>query len=326
MVTVLVTHVVSEVCVLRRLLPIVCLAPLPGCELLDILSQELEVPITFETPPQIFDLDEAIAAAEAGACATDPSEPCDAVRAICLSDASRDCDPPSLPSEFPGSITVPNLDGTESVVEANELVQKAGVSEAAEFEIAIPVDTATELEKQGVPSVDLAQSVSVEAFAFTWPSNTLTFDLPPLDIYVSREAVALEDLDAKALIRDGRVTFVGRIGVDLDDDGEFDVGQVAGGTDLVPLAFEESGKEEFNGAVLSGRFTLVAAVPEGYEFRLKQKEGTEASPVLLKPSGAGEVGVKASFLFKVRASDILELADKASGGGDKGGDDEDGED
>ena len=288
-----------------RLLPLAFLLPLAGCDLFNsILGNELELPIDLETPPQDFDVTGAIADVEGGACDTADSEECIALRAICETDDSIDCDAnPQLPAEFPASVEVVPGDPP---VEAAQLMADLGVTEATEMELAVPVDAAEELAEQGVQDNAAINAVEIGALAMAWPENSLTFDAPPLDLYISNEA--LEGVvNAEELIASGAVTKVGTCGLDIDGEPGIDVGQVAGSTDDVPVSFVEGGNEALSEAFKSGKFTLVTAVPDGKGFALKQKDGD--ANTLLKPTGAGKVALKATLVFKVSAADIVEAAE-----------------
>jgi hypothetical protein len=269
--------------------------PLAGCELLGFLDQPLELPIDLTTPEQDFNVDEAVGAAEASACDDDAS--CAVLRAICQTEAGRTCDPdPTMPDTFPAEVDVPG----QGVVGANDLMQDIGMTEATEMEIAVPVDVAAALADEGVQTPDAVDNVSIGALTMLWPENTLSFDAPPLDLYIAKVAVEPGALDAEALIASGDAERVGTVGIDTDGDGAIDVGQVAGSKDEVPVVFVDGGNEILSEAFRQAEFTLVTAVPDGKGLTLKETGGNVA-----KPAGQGKIALKATVVFSVKASDII---------------------
>ena len=284
----------------RFLLPLALALPLAGCELFGLLDQPLELPIDLTTPPQDFDVSAGVEAVEDGACADDGSPSCLTLTAICESEAGRDCATPTMPDTFPSELEV--VPG-EPPVQARDMMDELGVSEATEMEIALPVDVAAALEDEGVQTPDAVQNVSIGALVMEWPENTLTFDAPPLDLYIAKEAVEPGALDAEALIASGAVDKVGTIGIDVDGDGEIDIGQAAGSTDAVPVSFVEGGNELMSAAFRTASFTVVTAVPAGKGLTLKESGGR-----VTKPTGAGKVQLKATLVFSVKASDVVNAA------------------
>lgn len=289
---------------LRRVLPLVAVVPfaaaLTGCDVYNALFNEpLKIPLDLTSPPQDFDVTDAVASAEGAACETQDSPSCAALTAICQTSGGA-CTPPAMPAEFPAQVEV--VPG-EPPVDANQLMVDMGITEATELELALPVDVASKLAEEGIESPDLVDDVTIENVVLEWPENTLTFDAPPLDLYIANEDVGAGALDAEQLIADGKVTKVGTIGVDLDGDGTIDVGQVAGSTDGAPVAFVDGGNEAFNTAVKSASFTLVTAVPEGKGLKLKEKDGDPST--VLKPAGAGTIQLKATLVYSVSAADVV---------------------
>lgn len=285
---------------IRRLLPFTLVLPLVACDLFD---QEIEIPIDLTSPPQDFNVDEAVAEAEGKACETADSESCVALTAICKTGGGDCTQNPSMPAEFPAEITI--LPG-DPPTRANDLMQDLGVSEATELKVAMPVDVGGALEESGVESPDVVDDVSIQNVQLEWPANTLTFDVPPVDLFITTEALGDEALDAAELIASGKLTKIGTVGIDVDDDGTIDVGQVAGSKDPVPVAFVEGGNALFNKAVKGASFTIATAIPEGHALALKEKDGDPNT--LLKPAGAGKVQLRATLVYKVSASDIIAQA------------------
>lgn len=288
---------------LSRLLVVVSLASFTfvasACDLFDFFNKDVELPIDLTSPPTDIDVDEPIGEAEGAACATASSPGCVALTAICQTEAGRDCDEPSMPDEFPGTVELPG--GGEA--DANDLMEDIGVTEASEIELALPIDVASALADKGVATPDAVKDVRIDAVVLQWPENSLTFDVPLIDLYIAEGEVAGGPVDAEELIAAGTITKVGTIGVDLDGDGALDVGQEAGASTDAPVEFVEGGNEAFNEAVKSASFTLVTAVAEGSGMRLKQKDGDPNT--VLKPRGQAQVQLKATLVYSVSAADII---------------------
>jgi hypothetical protein len=290
---------------MRRIVSVFALAPAAafalassGCELFAFLDQPLELPVDLTTPEQDFDVDEGVASAEEGACEDDASPSCATLRAICQTEEGRACDAnPTMPAEFPSEVVV--IAG-EPPVEANELMSDLGITEATEMELAVPVDVAAALADEGVQTPDAVENVSIGALSMLWPENTLTFDAPPLDLYIAKEAVPPGALDAEALIASGAVDKIGTVGIDVDGDGNIDVGQVAGSTADVPVVFIDGGNALLSEAFRKAEFTIVTAVPDGKGLTLKDEGG-----VVKKPAGQGKIALKATVVFSVKASDVI---------------------
>jgi hypothetical protein len=270
-----------------------------ACDLFSFLQQDVEIPLDLTSPPTDVDVDGPIAEAEGSACSAADSAACIALTAICQSEDGRDCGTPSMPDEFPGTVDLPGGGSAD----ANQLMEDMGVTEASEIELALPVDVASALANEGVQTPDAIKEVVIDAVVLQWPANSLTFDAPIIDLYIANEDVGEGAVDAEELIANGTVTKVGTIGLDLDEDGTLDVGQVAGGTTDAPVEFVAGGNELFNEAVKGASFTLVTAVPEGAGLELKQKSGDAAT--VLKPAGQAQLQLKATLVYKVSAADII---------------------
>ena len=283
-----------------RMAWVVVLVPLAGCDLISSwFQQDIELPVDLVSPPQDFDVTQPITDAETQACNPDPqSAGCQALTAICNTENGRNCAPPSMPGEFPATIDVGG-----NTVTANSVMSDMGITKATEIQLALPVDVSGALAAQGVGSTDAIKAVTIVDVAMQWPANSLTFDAPPLDLYITDQDVGNGPLDAQALITAGTVQKVGTIGLDIDNDGQIDVGQVAGSTSDVPVVFVDGGNDLFNTAVKSAKFTVVTAVPDGKG--LKLKEAADDNTKVLKPTGAGTVQLKATLSYKVSAADIV---------------------
>ncbi len=287
---------------LRLAFVVVCL-PLAGCDLITSwFEQSVDLPVTLTSPPQDFSVTDAVDSAQGEACTTADSAGCKALTAICQTDAGATCPDDGMPAEFPGQITV---DG--NTVDANQLMGDMGVTKATELKIGLPVDVGAALADQGVQSPDAIQNVKIADVTMQWPKNSLTFDAPPLDLYVTTDDVGPADaIDADALIADGTVKKVGTVGIDLDGDGVFDVGQRAGSTDDVPLSFVDGGEDLLTSAVTGAKFTVVTAVPDGKGMKLATKQGDPAT--VLKPTGDGSVALSVTLTYTVSAADIVGAA------------------
>lgn len=270
-----------------------------ACDLFSFLQQDVEIPLDLTSPPTDVDVDGPIGEAEGSACSAADSAACIALTAICQTEDGRDCGTPSMPDEFPGTVDLPGGGSAD----ANQLMEDMGVTEASEIELALPVDVASALANEGVQTPDAIKEVVIDAVVLQWPANSLTFDAPIIDLYIANEDVGEGAVDAEELIANGTVTKVGTIGLDLDEDGTLDVGQVAGGTTDAPVEFVAGGNELFNEAVKGASFTLVTAVPEGAGLELKQKSGDAAT--VLKPAGQAQLQLKATLVYKVSAADII---------------------
>ncbi|MCC7108295.1 MAG: hypothetical protein IT382_03325 [Deltaproteobacteria bacterium] len=270
-----------------------------ACDLFSFLQQDVEIPLDLTSPPTDVDVDGPIGEAEGSACSAADSAACIALTAICQTEDGRDCGTPSMPDEFPGTVDLPGGGSAD----ANQLMEDMGVTEASEIELALPVDVASALANEGVQTPDAVKEVVIDAVVLQWPENSLTFDAPIIDLYIANEDVGEGAVDAEELIANGTVTKVGTIGLDLDEDGTLDVGQVAGGTTDAPVEFVAGGNELFNEAVKGASFTLVTAVPEGAGLELKQKSGDAAT--VLKPAGQAQLQLKATLVYKVSAADII---------------------
>jgi len=285
---------------LRFALVLVAAVPLAGCDLISSwFQQSVDLPITLASPPQDFSVTDAVNQAQGEACATTDSPSCTALTAICNTKNGATCPDDGMPDEFPIEVTV----GADTV-NANDLMVDMGVSKATELKVGLPVDVGGALADEGVQSPDAIQNVSITDVNMKWPSNTLTFDAPPLDLYVTTDDVGDGDaIDADALITAGTVKKVGTVGIDLDGDGTFDIGQKAGSTDDVPLVFVKGGEDLLTAAVRAPKFTIVTAVPDGKGMKLGTKQGDAGTA--LKPQGDGSISLEATLVYTVSAADIV---------------------
>jgi hypothetical protein len=265
--------------------------------LFEALGPPIEIPLDLTSPEAEFDVNDGVAEAETGACPTPEVPSCVTLAAICQSDADRSCQPPSMPDTFPREIPV----GDETVT-ADQAMEQLGIADATSIEVALPVDVSEQLEEGGIAGTGAIEKVSIREVLMLWPENTLTFDTPPLDLYIATGAIDdPTNVDTQQLIDEGKVERIGIVGIDLDDDGVFDVGQVAGSTEDVPVEFVEGGNKKFNDAVKSAAFTLVTA--SSGPVRLKAVDGDDTQVV--KPAGVGKTQLKAKLLYSVSAADVV---------------------
>jgi hypothetical protein len=286
---------------IRSFVPAMALVPVAlvsGCDLLGI-PQEVEIPIPLDTPPVDIDIGEAVDAALSEACPTDDAESCQGISLICQADnGGTPCSPVELPADFPQR--VPTLQG--ETVPADDLLPQ-GVKDAAALKFAVPVDLEESLADSGVQSADQVEQISFKAVKVAWDENTLTFDVPVLDVYVGP---FVDDVSKpEELIASSDFKLVGTVGKNTDDDQEgFEVGQEAGVADEVPLTFVEGGNDTFNEALRTFSFTLVFAAPDDQTLTLKEVEGS--SPVeVARPDGKAKIRIKSELSFKVNFADAL---------------------
>jgi hypothetical protein len=300
---------------LRRSLPAVCLVPLSlvgACDVSGIPApdsapasgsepppSELELPIPLDTPPVELDVGGPVAEAVSSAC-TDPASPsCGGIAAICKADNDgAACDPVVLPPRFPKEVEDPL---TGETVSADSLLPDEVVS-AAEVRFALPVDLAALLENQGVSSADQVKQISFSKLELSWQDNGLTFDVPVLDVYVGPKVDDVSD-PAALIARDG-FDKVGTVGKDLNDDGQFDVGQEAATSGLVPVSFVAGGTDAFNEALRTLSFTIVLAAPDGQSLTLREVPGTDPIEVA-RPGGTARVKMTSELTFTVDLAGTL---------------------
>lgn len=269
------------------------LVPLTGCELLQALYQtELEFPIPLETPAADLDATTQFESVERSLCNDPDAYNCLVVKALDATDDGEISDPPTIPDEFPVSVTLVNPDTQqEETVNAEEWAAEAGLADAFDFAQAIPVDLTESLPGYDPENV---KSVTFADVRLNWSENSLTFNTVPLDLYVSTEA--LEDTsDADALIAEGLVQRVGTIPAQE--------AEVAGES---PVEFLEGGEETFVEALRALKFTVVISLPDDATVGLAP--GTplgDGSETRRKPVGEATVSLKANLVYKVSAAEVI---------------------
>ncbi len=279
----------------RPLLVLAVVAATPGCELIQgLLDAEVPLEVPLETPGQEVDVSAKVDDLEAQACSAPDEQDCTILKAIDRTDDGAESDPPSMPPEFPVEVDVDGDDATdEDKVNAEEWANDQGLSEAADFKVAVPVDLTEQVQ---VEDEDAIKSVTFESLALNFQENSFTFATVPLDVYVSSGPV--DGTDAQQLIDDGEVEKIGTLGA-----------QPAGETGERPVDFIAGGSDKFNVALKSLRFTLVAALPEDVEPALPKNA---AGDMIIKPYGKAMISLKAQVIFKVSASQVIDKVDEAT--------------
>ena len=72
------------------------------------------------------------------------------------------------------------------------------------------------------------------------------------------------------------------------------------------MKFTADGDKLFNAAVKSAKFTLVAVVPDGQGFALKNGPTADTK---LKPQGVAKLKVKGTLVFTLSATDLVQKAE-----------------
>ena len=272
-----------------------CITPLLGCEPID-------VPFDLETPPQEVNVDTAVAEAEGSACTAPDSIGCLGIQAWCAAEnGGTPCAEPTLPPSFTKEV---DIGGT--VYNYEDILADAGVDSASNPKAALPIDIAEQLGEAGVDTSKI-KAIEVSAIALNWGDNSITFDAPILDLFVGDPT---DSADADELVTSGAVAKIGSIGLDTDDDGVLDVGQLAGQSGPVSIKFDEGGNEALNEKVKNFAFVMVARVPDSEGISLKE-DPADATKVL-KPAGRSDLSIKATFIYKLDVLDTLATASAAA--------------
>jgi hypothetical protein len=262
------------------------------------LAEGLEVPIAFETPSYEFSVTEEVEAFEDDVCADAESRDCKIIIALDQTDDGEVSDPPRIPDTFPNEVTIEEeIDGfTASTVidleewaanEGLETTISGGVAMAFEVDLTQEADVQAEIE-----TPDLISNVDIQAVAFAWLQNSLTFDLPSIQLHVADGLLLNEDesnADAAArLMADNAVTYVGT----LDE-------TPAGSTEDTNFNLASGGSDTLKAALQSLQFTVVLTIPEDLSLLQQQDNG-----LWTKPQGEGEVAMKAEITYTVSPSDV----------------------
>ena len=272
-----------------------------GCELLG----PVPLPIDLDSPPVDLDVGGPVGDAVDSSCSDPAALSCAGIAALCAAEnGDVPCDPVDLPAQFLKEIDVDG-DGTN---EAAEDALGPEIADAAKIQIALPIDLGGLLSDAGVGSPDQVKDISFDEVNLAWLENSLTLDAPVLDVYVGPSKDGAELLDVEALIASSEFEKVGTIGKDIDAEVDgFEVGQVAGVVDEVPLAFIEGGKDIFNERLKTFTFTLVVAAPDGQALKLKE---LPADPTrVARPDGAAQLSLKSKLIYTVNLGEAAGLTD-----------------
>jgi hypothetical protein len=250
-------------------------------------GQAIDVPLPFQSPPIPVDVDAATAASIEAACTDPAAESCQGIAAICAADAGAPCNPVVLPARIP----------TEVEGEDTTALLGDTLADAMRPSLSIYANPGAELpdtvDKERISAV----TITDVAVAFT--GNTLTFDVPVMDVYVGDSETG-DDVDGR--IASGALRKVGVLGQSTDDDVDFEVGLLAGTDAEVPLSFVEGGNAILNEAFQSLAFEFVLHTPDGNEVTLKPDP--DDATKLITPAGRVDASLKADLSYRVSASDL----------------------
>lgn len=252
----------------------------------DLLAQPVEIPVSLVSPSITIDVTNAITVLEADLCTQPDSENCLVLQALDQTDDGAVSTPPSIPDEFPTSVTI-EQEGAQIEIDCRDWLDSSGLISAAQFKKLVNIDVTEEAE---VETPDAIQNVRITALSLQWPQNTLTFPTVPLDFYVATETFE-DDADPAALIAEGKVTKVGSIDA-----------QAAGSVSDLNINFVEGGANTFSDAVRSLKFAVVVALPDGVDLSLPAGANPDT---LVKPQGLAEVAVKADFVLTLTANSVI---------------------
>lgn len=255
-------------------------------------GEGFSLPLEFESQPYSVDVDEHVVDFEVNACADEDSENCRVIKALDRSDDGEVSNPPTIPTEFPTEVDVEECDENgncaSTTVDISQWLDEdgLGLDVSNQLSTAIGVDLreelGDELDQIGDPSQ--IDTVSITRLAVDYKENTLTFDVPAVDLYIGPGG--LDTDDAAALISAGSVTKVGT----LERRGQ--------GTGPANVEFVSGGSDRFSDAIKSLEFTAVMAVPDSETINLR--EGA-AQGTLQKPGGEAEVTLQVEVTFTVNA-------------------------
>lgn len=255
-------------------------------------GEGFSVPLAFESQPYEVNVDEHVVDFEVNACADQDSENCRVIQALDRSDDGEVSNPPSIPTEFPTEVDIEECDENgncaSTTIDISQWLDEdgLGIDVSNQLSTAISVDLREELgddlDRIGDPSQ--IDSVAISRLAVDYKENTLTFDVPAVDLYIGPSG--LDTDDAAALISAGSVTKIGTLERRSEGTGPSDVEFVSGGAD------------RFSDAIKSLEFTAVMAVPDSETINLR--EGA-AQGTLQKPGGEAEVTLQVEVTFTINA-------------------------
>jgi|GEM_PF-2232470 len=263
------------------------------------LAEGLEVPIAFETPTYEFSVTEEVEAFEDDVCADTDSRDCKVIMALDETDDGQVSNPPRIPDEFPNEVDIEECQGgacVSTTIDLEEWAADEGLETSiSDVAMAFEIDLTEEADVQAeidIGAGDVISNVDIRAMAFAWARNTLTFNLPSVEMHVA-DGLLLNDDESNSdaadrLLANNAVTYVGT----LDE-------TPAGSTDDTNFNLASGGSDSLKAALQSLQFTVVLVVPEGQDITMEQANG-----LWVKPQGEGEVGMKAEITYTVTADDV----------------------
>ena len=258
----------------------------------------VKLPIPLSSPSIDLDIGGPVGDAINASCSDPEAASCAGITALCTAEDGADCDPPTLPPQFPKEVTI-----DEETTSADDIMP-AAVVEAARVKFALPIDLKDLLAAGGVTDASQVENITVADVFLNWESNGLTFDAPVLDVYVGPVVDGLDALDAEALITRTGFVKIGSVGLDTDDDTDgFDVGQIAETAGKVPLTFAGGGNAAFNERLREFAMTMVLVAPEGQALHLKEVAGNASK--VKRPDGAAKIKLEGNLIYEVNLADAI---------------------
>jgi hypothetical protein len=262
-------------------------------------GQSLDIPIPFESPPQEISATEAVNDFESGLCDDPTSQNCLVLQAVDYSDDDQVSDPPSIPDEFPTSVTLVDPDtgtpipdpatGEDQVIDVLDWLDETGASDNMDIKQAMDIDIRDQVAEAGITDPAQIEAISIGALALNWQENSLTFSTVDLDLYASTEEIA-DSSDPDQLIADGLVQKIGVIEAQSPET-----------TGEQPIVFVTGGNEVLNTALRNFVFTLVVALPPGTELQLADGAAPNTKK---KPTGDALVSVKTTVVYTIKTPDL----------------------
>ena len=171
------------------------------------IPSEIKVPYEAETPEMTIDLAAQVKTFEDGINNGGDVQNKAVLAVLCATEDGRNCNPPSLPNQIPRSI--PDPQNTSSTIDVTTWIQGVpgfdklkNVNEAVVFNLG---------EEIGASKPDQVKQVTIEAVTVQFSSNTLTYAMPPTDVYSGSGVTQAETLDADALLTDARMSKFGTL-------------------------------------------------------------------------------------------------------------------
>jgi hypothetical protein len=237
---------------------------------------EVEVPYEADTPEITIDLAAQVKAFEDGINNGSDNQNKLLLAALCATESGRNCNPPSLPNQIPRSIpdpqnTAQNIDVTTWIQGVPGFDKLKNINEAVLFNPG---------EEIGASKPDQVKKVTVEAVTVTFSSNTLTYAVPPTDVYSGTGVTDAETSDADKLLTDSRMSKFGTL-------PEIP----AADTQPHPMNLDAAGKEAFANSL--SKLDVALLVHAAVSF---PPAGTAPIP---KPDGVGKAKAKIKAVFTI---------------------------